>query len=295
YSVAGGSIRLQPRGQESQDGKLVYTLSRTSFIAMCAELASTGLIQVRVVQEIKMIVVARMIADLSEQQEQLMPEREVLEGVLLGFKQHDQHGVIIGRVLAIADALATEADDEPPYELVPAARLLDFRDIGHMETGVFAIVARPVVNAVNVSYGGVTYSASVNHFVWFFLRFLLADPDALDEGVRAKRTQLGSDLLDHLETQLEVRALRLAIARLSAAQAADADVVSFGDYVVGSPILDTMKKGPGISEQRSGRGPGYRALFVPAKANAKQAELLEWLGRELEKRTPALVRGKFRP
>ena len=165
------------------------------------------------------------------------------------------------------------------------ALLLDFRESGHMGTGVFEIVARAVVNAVNVSYGGVTYSASVNHFVWLFLRFLLADPDVVAEETRAKRTKLGSDLLDHLATQLEVRALQLAIARLTEAQAVDADVVSFGDYVLGSPILDTMKKGPGISEQRSGRGPGYRALFVPAKANAKQADLLEWLGRELEKRT----------
>jgi hypothetical protein len=284
YSVEGGSIRLQPRGQESTEGPVVYSLTRSSFIKLCADLASTGS-AFRVTQEIKMIVVARMIADLSEQQEQVMPEREVLEGVLKGFKGHDRQGVVIGRVLAIADALATDADQQPAYDLVPVARLMDFRDIGHMDTGVFAVVARPVANAVNVRNGGLMYSTSVNHFVWFFLRFLLADPNDLDDTIREKRKALGSDLLDYLTTQLEVRALQSTITLLEHAPVGDTQALALGDYVLGGPLLDTLKNAPGVSEQRSAHGAGYRTLVMLAKDNSKRPALREWLARELAKRT----------
>lgn len=205
YSFPNGPIMLRPRNLDSSSGPRRFDFTPASFIAMCADMASNPLVQLRVIQENKMIVVARMVMDLSEQQDELISERAILEGALAGFKNQDVEGKIIGRVLGIADALAVNADKNLPYDLVPPSKLDDFRGIGHMERGVFEVVTAPQIGKVNVSYNGKIYATTVNHFVWFFIRFLLADQDALDEGIRARRTLLGSHLLDYLAEQLKAR------------------------------------------------------------------------------------------
>ena len=123
---------MRPRNPDSTPGPRLFTFTPSAFIAMCADMASSPLVQLRVIQENKMIVVARMIVDLSEQQDKVISERQVLEGALAGFKNQDPKGVIIGRVLGIADALAVNSAGNLPYDFVKPGDQDAFRKIGHM-------------------------------------------------------------------------------------------------------------------------------------------------------------------
>ena len=274
HQVAEGPIQLQVRGPESTIGGPIYTFTRSSFISLCADLASTHLLQVRVIQEIKMIVVARMIADLNEQQHELIPEREILKGVLLGFKNQDRKGVIIDRVLDIADAMAKRGD---VYDLVPTSQQDAFRDLGHMERGVFEVVAAATAGQINVRYGAALYTTSVNHFVWFFIRFLLADQSRGDWNTRARRTRLGGQLLDYATVQLQVHALEAAIGALDAAGPPSPTGLSLGDVFARDPGLSAITRAPGVSQQPSARGPDFRTLWVSPKQAQKLPDLRRWL------------------
>ena len=290
YSFPGGPIFVRPRNIDSTAGPRLYTFTRSAFIAMCADMASSPLVQQRVIQENKMIVVARMIADLNEQQDELISDRQVLEGALAGFKNQDVKGVIIGRVQGIADALAVNADGNKPYDLVTPAQQDAFRQIGHMDTGVFQVVPKPRINAVNVAYDGKVYATTVNHFVWFFIRFLLADQDALDPGIRARRTQLGSHLLDNLTEQLQSRVLESVLTSIKDAASAGAKGLVLGDFYARGPGLDALKKAPGLSQEDSARGADYRTLVVSQKQMRNLPELREWLAREISKRSANQIR-----
>ena len=199
HAISGGPIRIRVRGPESThgDGK-VWAFTRSSFIAFCADIASSPTFQVRTIQENKMIVAARMIADLNEQLNGLVPERETLIGALLTFENLDRKGVIIDRVLAIGDVIAARGS---VYELVPTDLAGSFGEFEHMDVGVFEVNEQAKPGLVNLRYDGRIYTTSVNHFVWFFLRFLLTAKDR-DEATRMKRLHFGGQLLDYLSLQL---------------------------------------------------------------------------------------------
>jgi hypothetical protein len=208
-SVEGGPIRIQVRGPESQPTGLVYTLTRSSFISFCADVASIDFIEIRTVQENKMIVAARMVLDLNGQlvnalANPFIAEREILAGVLQGFENRDRKGVIIGRVVDIADAIAATG---VAYDLVPPQQAAEFHDIGHMDVGIFKVALTPQAGMVNVRYDGQTYTTSGDHFVWFFLRFLLAENHS-DANTRARHLRLGGQLLDYLVVQLQTDAFK---------------------------------------------------------------------------------------
>jgi hypothetical protein len=274
HQVADGPIQLQVRGPESTIGGPIYNFTRSSFISLCADLASTNLVQVRVIQEIKMIVVARMIADLNEQQRELIPEREILKGVLLGFRNQDVKGVIIDRVLDIADAMALSGD---VYDLVPAAQMDEFRELGHMERGVFEVVTAAKAGQVNVRYSAKLYTSSVNHFVWFFIRFMLADQSQGDWNTRVRRTRLGGQLLDYATVQLQANTLDAAIHEIDTAGPLLADGLPLGDFFARGPGLAAMKRAPGVSLQPSARGPDFRMLWVSPKQSQRLPDLRRWL------------------
>lgn len=283
YSFPGGPIFVRPRNADSTPGPRLFTFTPSAFIAMCADMASSPFVQLRVVQETKMIVVARMIADISEQRDKVIAERLITKGALAGFKNQDLKGEIIGRVEGIADAMAVNADGNEPYTLVTPSEAAAFKQIGHMERGVFEVVEKPRIDAVNVSYEGKTYSTSVNHFVWFFLRFLLADEGATEAGALARRRQLGSRLLDNLSVQLQQRVVESVLTSLEKPGPAGPDGLVLGDFAARGPGLDALKKAPGLLQQESGRGPDYRTLVVSAKQMAKLDELREWLKRAASK------------
>lgn len=290
YSFPGGPIMLRPRNLDSSPGSRRFEFTPAAFIAMCADMASNPLVQLRVLQETKMIVVARMIVDLSNQQDELISERKILEGVLAGFKNQDVKGVIIERVLGIADALAVNADHNAPYDLVTSSQENDFRTIGHMNRGVFEVVPSPRIDMVNVAYDGKIYATTVNHFVWFFIRFLLADEDAIDPGIRARRTLLGSHLLDYLSVQLEVRVLQSVLTSLDAAGPAGERGVLLGDFIARGPGLAAVKKAPGVSQQASARGADYRTLVVSPTQMRNLPRLKAWLAHEISKRSANQIR-----
>lgn len=289
FSVAGGSIRLQPRNRDSTLGPTVFTLSRASFISLCADLASNGGL-FRVNQELRTIVLARVVADLNEQQHNPIAEREVLIDLLAGFKAQDRKGVIIDRVLGIADAMANDAAENAPYDLVPAALIQDFASLGHMQTGVFEAEAGTRAGRVNVSYGGQTFSTSVDHFVWFFIRFMLAEDAGSDESVRARRTQLGGRLLDHLTLQLQVRPLERALEALDGAGVAGPTGRSLGDFIDRGPGLAAIAKAPGVSIIDSPRGPDYRAVVVSPDHADQLADLHSWLEEHTKKMQGEIMR-----
>lgn len=273
HAVPGGPIRLQVRATPATVTGPVYTLSRASFIALCADIASTGFLQMRVTQEIKMIVVARMIADLNEQQHELIPEREILVGLLKGFEAQDRRGVIIGRVLGIADAMAESGAE---YALVPPAEMAAFRELGHMEKGVFEpVTGRKGV--IRVRYNEQVLETSVNHFVWFFIRFLLADQSQGDWNTRARRTHLGSQLLDYLTLQLQVNALDTAVAALDVAGAASADGLHVVSVYARGPGPEAVKRAPGASLRPSARGGDYVDLVIAPKQSRNRADVRAWL------------------
>ncbi len=290
YSFPGGPIFVRPRNPDSTSGPRLYNFTQSAFIAMCADMASSPLVQVRMVQENKMIVVARMIADLNDQQAEVISERAVLEGVLLGFKNQDLKGVIIGRVQGIADALAVNADQNAAYDLVTLEQHGAFRDLGHMERGVFEVVPQPRIRAVNVVYDAKIYATTVNHFVWFFIRFLLADQDALDEGIRARRIQLGSQLLDHLSDQLQTRVIQSVLSTLETPATVGPHGWVLGDFYARGPGLSALEHAPGLSQQDSARGPDYRTLVVSPKQARNLPELRQWLIHEMSKRSANQIR-----
>lgn len=277
YSFPGGSILIRPRNIDSTAGPRLFSFKPSAFIAMCADMASSPLVQLRLVQENKMIVVARMITDLSEQQDALIAERLILQGALAGFKNQDVKGEIIGRVQGIADALAINADGNEPYVLVQPSQAAAFREIGHIERGVFDVVDKPRINNVNVAYDGKIYSTSVNHFVWFFIRFLLADEGATEAGFLVRKRILGRDLLDKLSIQLQQRVVQSVLTSLENPGPADPSGLVLGDFFARGPGLDALKKAPGLLQNESARGPEYRTLTVTARQLEKLSELREWL------------------
>ncbi len=283
YSFPGGAIHVRPRNADSTPGSRLFHFTRSSFIAMCADMASNPLLQMRVIQENKMIVVARMVADLNEQQDKVISERAVLEGALAGFRNQDVKGVIIDRAQGIADALAVNADQNAPYELVRQSQQKDFREIGHIERGVFEVVTKPRIRAVNVAYDGKIYAATVDHFVWFFIRFLLADQDAIDPGIRARRTSLGGHLLDNLTEQLQARVIQSVLTTLDEPHTAGPAGLVLGDFSARGPGLAAIKKAPGLSQQDSARGADYKTLVVSAKQMRNLPELKHWLTNALGK------------
>lgn len=285
YSFPGGPIFVRPRNPDSSPGPRLFNFTRPAFIAMCADMASNPLLQFREIQENKMIVVARMIADLNEQQDQVISERSTLEGLLLGFKNQDVKGVIIGRVQGIADALAVNADQNAAYDLVPPEKAEAFRKLTHMESDVFEAVAQPRIRHVNVAYDGKIFATTVDHFVWFFLRFLLADADTNDPGVRERRTQLGSDLLDHLTDQLQARVIESVLSTISSPGVQQAGGFVLGDFSASGPGLEALKSAPGLDEEDSRRGPEYKTLRILPKNMRRLPELREWLAHELAKRS----------
>ena len=274
HMVAGGPIRLQVRGPESIEGGPVYTLTRSSFISLCADIGSTGFVEFRVIQEIKMIVLARMIADLNEQQHELIPEREILEGVLLGFKDQDPKGLIIGRVLNIADAMAVTGG---VYDLVPADQQQAFADLGHMDRGVFEAVPQDRTGMANVRYRGQIFTTSVNHFVWFFIRFLLAEQGQGDWNTLARRKHLGGQLLDYLTLQLQAATVDAALSAIDKAGPAGPSGIVLGDFFARGPGLNAVRKAPGLSQQASPLGSDYRVLVISPKEAQKLPELRKWL------------------
>jgi hypothetical protein len=286
YSFPGGPIFVRPRNADSSPGPRLFTFTQPAFIAMCADMASNPLVQYREIQENEMIVVARMIADLNEQQGQVISDRSTLEGVLLGFKNQDTKGVIIGRVEGIADALAVNADQNAPYDLVSPDHQDAFRKLAHMESDVFEAVAKPRINRVNIAYDGKVYATTVDHFVWFFLRFLLADGDASDPGIRARRTKLGSDMLDHLTDQLQARVIESVLTTIGETGPVAANGLVLGDFSSRGPGLEALKKAPGLSQEASRRGADYKTLAISPKDTRRLPELREWLTRELSKRVP---------
>lgn len=288
YSFPGGPIFVRPRNADSSAGPRLFTFTRPAFIAMCADMASNPLVQFRDVQENKMIVVARMIADLNEQnldeqQDQVISERATLAGVLLGFKNQDVKGVIIRRVQGIADALAVNADQNAPYDLVEPGHANAFRTLTHMDHDVFEAVAKPRIHRVNVVYEGKIYATTVDHFVWFFLRFLLADGDT-DPGILARRTQLGSDLLDHLTDQLQARVIESVMTTIAQPPTRGTEGLALGDFSAFGPGLEALKGAPGLSQQKSLRGEDFKTLVIPAKDMKRLPELREWLKHEMSKR-----------
>jgi hypothetical protein len=293
YSFPGGPVLVRPRNADSSPGPRLFAFTRAAFIRMCADMASSPLLQFRDIQENKMIVVARIVADLNEQQNQVISERATLEGVLLGFKNQDPDGMIIGRVQGIADALAINADHNEAYDLVEPDRRAAFRALANMQRDVFAAVERPQAGHLNVTYDGKSYATSVEHFVWFFLRFLLADADTTDLGIRERRRQLGADLLDYLSGQLQRRVLesvRVVLAEPAAAAATAKTGILLGDFFARGPGLEALKNAPGLSQLESARGPDYRALTVEAKHVRDLPKLREWLEREISKNSPNQIR-----
>lgn len=280
YSFPGGSIFIRPRNADSSPGPRLFTFTQSSFIAMCADMASSPLVQLRAIQENKMIVVARMIADINEQQKDVISEREVLEGALEGFRNQDPQGVIIDRVEGIADALAVNADQNAPYDLVAADQQEAFEKLTRMDHDVFKLVERPRSRAVNVRYDSKIYSTTANHFVWFFIRFLLADQDALDEGIRVRRIRLGGELLDNLTAQLQIRVMQSVLDSLSEPGVNASKALVLGDFFARGPGLDSLKKAPGLSLRESARGDDFRTLVVSGK---KLPELESWLQHEIAK------------
>ena len=275
HVVEGGPIRLQVRRTDSLEGSEVSTLTRSSFISFCADIASEPPVQLRVVQETKMIVVARIIRDLDEQQQGLISEREILKGVLLGFADQDRRGVIINRVLDIADAMATTP---ATYDLVPADERDAFSRLAEMGSGaVFALMSRPAEGMVNVSYGGAIHSTSADHFVWFFIRFVLADPSHADFDTRPRRIYLGGKLLDYLTLQLQINTVDAIAKGLSTARPAGPDGISIGTFRARGPGLTPVTRAPGLSRQQSALGPDYCVLVVSPKDVRKVPELETWL------------------
>ena len=290
HNVAGAPVRLQVRGPDGISTGPVYTFSRSSFIALCADIASTGFIEIRRVQELKMIVVARMIADLNEQQDELIPERDILAGLLMSFKNQDPKGVIIGRVQDIADAIAASG---AVHDFVPADQQKEFRELGHMERGVFEVVPEARRGVANVRYSGQLFTTSVNHFVWFFIRFLLADQERGDWNTRARRTHLGSQVLDYLTLQLQAGTVGAVLNAVDKAGPPGPDGIALGDFFARGPGLNAVKKAPGLSQQTSALGPDYRRLMISPKQAQKVPELRRWLEKEAKKLRGRITNGGY--
>ena len=273
HAVAGGPIRLQGRRPDSTEGSRVYTFTRSSLITLFADIAATGFIQVRTTHETKIIVVTRMIEDLNEQQG-LIPEREILSGILRGFKDEDKRGVITDRVLDIAEALAASA---VVYPFVPNDQQKVFRSRAQMGDGdVFEKVPQLREGMVNLSYGGAIYTASVEHFVWFFIRFLLEDQRHSDWNVKGG-IDLGGKILDYLTAQLQVDALNTVGKALDAAGTTGSNGIPLGDFRVRGPIVDVVKRAPGVVQRPSTLGSDYCVLVVPPEQAQKLPKLRRWL------------------
>ena len=263
HAVDGGPIRLQLRQWNSTPGTVSYTFTRSSFIAFVADLAHVGIMRVRVVEQLKIIVVGRMIEDLNRQMQFFTPEREILTGILKGFQEMDKRGVISSRVLGIADGLAAGGI---VYEFVPNDEQKAFDHLTQMEEGgAFAPALKAQAGKVNVRYGGAIYSASVEHCVFFFIRFTLDDID------------LGGKILDYLTWQLQLDVMNAVTAALNAAGNAGPDGIPLGDFYTRGPGLDVVKRAPGILQMPSALGPDYCVLVVSPKEALKRPELQKWL------------------
>jgi hypothetical protein len=275
HADADGPIRLQARRQDSTPGPLVYRLTRSSFITLCSDIASSGAVRMTQTHDIKMIVVARIIRDLNAQIA-LIPEREIITGILRGFRDGDRRGTITGRVLGVADSLAASPRT---FEFVPARLLEAFRRRTTMTADVFDPADVRLSNMVNVRFDDRLYVASVDHFVWFFLRFLLEDqrrdaPDN-DHGV-----EFGGKLLDHLIAQLQAEVLDGVRAALAAPGVAGPQGTTLGDYRMTESVMLIMKNAPGVSRRPSAQGREYGSLFVTPGDAGKLPKLRVWLDRQ---------------
>src|SRR5205085_2367220 len=90
------------------------------------------------------------------------------------------------------------------YDLVAERDLTAFRRRALMTEDVFEKVAQPQDGMVNVRVDDVAYAATVEHFGWFFFRFLLEDQKRGDFDFGGGGVALGGRLLDFLVVQLQL-------------------------------------------------------------------------------------------
>jgi hypothetical protein len=281
HTAEDGPIRLTVRGDGDE---ALYRLTRSSFMAFVADLAEGDLLRVRIIQQTKMLVTGRLIQDLNAQAGAVIPEREIVAGIIRGLAAADARGVIAPRVM---DVSADLAESGQTYDFVPKARLADFSRWTSMSEGdLFTPVPALVDGAINVTHGGRLYSTTIEHFAAFFVRFLFADPRLADWSRQGKGVELGGKILDYLVAQLQADALTGVRKVIDGAGAIGPEGLLVGDTLARGPAFDIVRQIPGLTMSESPLGPGYRRFVVHSSDASKIPELRKWIAGRLKKLPP---------
>ncbi len=89
-----GPIHLQVRTSATEQNPEVFTLRSSGFVQFCADLVSGGIFRSAYAQDVKRIVLSRIVVDLSTQQGELIPDSQVFVGLMKTFSDEDRSGII---------------------------------------------------------------------------------------------------------------------------------------------------------------------------------------------------------
>ncbi len=242
HATPEGPIHIQIRSTETVDSPEVFTLRQSAFVLFCTDLVDAGVFRSGYEKHVKTIALSRMIVDLSNQEDGLIPGPNVLVGLMKTFGGEDKNGTkISARVLDIALAMT---DRLSVYDMVPADIIKAFDKWTVIERQpVFAPIDAPIAGRVNIRHGGTAYTTTVEHFVWFFLGFYLVESHDHDN------VRMGGAVLDYLVAQIKSETIAEALTVIAGAPPGRAIVL--GDFRARGPRIDTFENAPAVERRPS--------------------------------------------
>jgi hypothetical protein len=232
-----GSIAISVTNHWGDQDPRIYRFDPGKFLGLLAALATGPAVTTPERQHEQLLFLGRAVLDFNRQAGGVIPARQLLEALASACKDKR----IGERLSTIVQALSEE---RATYDLVRRDRLHDFNRLtgGHF----FVPAKRSESNVVTLTLDGRVYRTRPDDLVWSCLRFFSGDnsDDWVEQARNRDGRRLGADILDYLETQVDLHALnRLSV--LVTAGDGNSDV-SLGAYRAASPVVVLLRHAPGV-------------------------------------------------